>query len=80
MIGEAAAKISTETRDAYPDIPWQQIAALRNVLVHAYFGIDWPEVWQTASVRCPVLRDQIDGILSDVKEKDSDGDESTEEG
>ncbi len=63
IIGEAAARISMETRDRSRDVPWPQIIAFRNILIHAYFGIDWEEVWRSAKNRCPVLRGQIMAIL-----------------
>ena len=63
IIGEAAARISDELTVRHPQIPWPQIAAFRNILVHAYFGIDWKEVWKAARVDCPVLRGQVAGIL-----------------
>jgi uncharacterized protein with HEPN domain len=44
-------------------VPWPQIVAFRNILIHAYFGIDWEVVWLAATDRCPVLRRQIAGIL-----------------
>ena len=47
----------------HPEAPWPQIAAFRNILIHAYFGIDWDVVWRAATNRCPVLRGQIADIL-----------------
>jgi uncharacterized protein with HEPN domain len=38
--------------------------AFRNILVHAYFGIDWDVVWLAARNRCPILREQVAGILA----------------
>ncbi len=64
IIGEAAGRIGEDTRLAHPEVPWPQIIAFRNILVHAYFGIEWEVVWRAASRRCPVLRDQIEEILS----------------
>lgn len=64
IIGEGAARISEELRSRHPQIPWPQIVAFRNILIHAYFGIDWDEVWQVAKVRCPVLREQVADILA----------------
>jgi uncharacterized protein with HEPN domain len=46
IIGEAAARVSEETR--HPQVPWPQIIAFRNILVHAYFGIDWDVAWRAA--------------------------------
>ena len=65
IIGEAAGRVSEEVRSRYPQVPWPQIIAFRNILVHAYFGIDWNEVWRAARNRCPVLREQVAGILAD---------------
>jgi uncharacterized protein with HEPN domain len=43
IIGEAAARVSKTVTHRYPQIPWPQIVAFRNILVHAYFGIDWDD-------------------------------------
>jgi uncharacterized protein with HEPN domain len=64
IIGEAAARVSDELRNRHPQIPWPQIIAFRNILIHAYFGIDWDEVWLSAKARCPVLREQVAAILT----------------
>lgn len=64
IIGEAAGRVSETIRSENPQVPWPQIVAFRNILVHAYFGIDWDEVWQSAKNRCPVLRAQIAAILA----------------
>ena len=74
VIGEAAAGISDKLRTRHPQIPWPQIVAFRNILIHAYFGIDWNEVWKAARVDCPVLRKQVADILA------ADTGESTGEG
>ncbi|MEK9662499.1 MAG: HepT-like ribonuclease domain-containing protein, partial [Alphaproteobacteria bacterium] len=47
IIGEAAARVSDETRAGLPDIPWQQIVSMRNRLIHAYFDIDRDVLWIT---------------------------------
>jgi uncharacterized protein with HEPN domain len=64
VIGEAAARVSDELKMRYSEVPWPQIAAFRNILVHAYFGIDWDIVWRVARNRCPVLKDQVARILA----------------
>ncbi len=63
LIGEAAAHLSVELQARYPEVPWQKIVAFRNILVHAYFGLDWDEVWRAASRESPDLRHQIESIL-----------------
>jgi len=64
-VGEAVAKLSPEIRARHPSVPWQDIVGLRNILVHEYFGIHWPLVWQTALDHAPVLRAQIAVISKD---------------
>jgi len=71
IIGEAAARVSTELKVRNPQPPWPQIIAFRNILVHAYFGIDWEVVWRAARNRCPVLRDQIAAILAGESGRDA---------
>jgi len=63
IIGEAAARISDELTGRYPQIQWPQIVAFRNILIYAYFGIDWTEVWRAAQVDCPTLRQEVIQIL-----------------
>jgi len=63
VVGEAAARLSDELKDRRPLVPWQDVVGLRNILVHQYFGIHWPLVWQTATDHAPTLRLQIAEIL-----------------
>ena len=64
IIGEAAAHVSDELASRYPAVPWPQIVAFRNILVHAYFGVEWDVVWRAATNRCPPLRVQVARILA----------------
>ncbi len=64
IIGEAAARLSEALKKSHPEVPWPQIVAFRNILIHAYFGIDWEQVWQSATERCPILREQVARILT----------------
>jgi uncharacterized protein with HEPN domain len=63
VVGEAAARLSLEVKQSYPAVPWADVVAFRNMLVHEYFGIYWPLVWQTAIDHAPRLRAQIAEIL-----------------
>ncbi len=63
--GEAVARLSPEIQARHSAVPWQDIVGLRNILVHEYFGIYWPLVWQTAVDHAPVLRAQIAAIGED---------------
>jgi uncharacterized protein with HEPN domain len=55
IIGEAASKVSPETRTATPAIPWTRIVAMRNRLIHAYFDIDRDILWKTVKEELPNL-------------------------
>jgi uncharacterized protein with HEPN domain len=55
IIGEAGARVSEEGRDASPDVPWLEIVAMRNRLVHAYFDVNLDVVWETVRKDLPSL-------------------------
>jgi uncharacterized protein with HEPN domain len=55
IVGEAASKVSTETREAAGDVPWTSIVSMRNRLIHAYFDVDHEVVWKTATEELPQL-------------------------
>ena len=63
IIGEAAGRISQETREAHPDIPWPKIIAMRNHLVHAYFEINLRRVWETVQNDVPRLISLIEPLV-----------------
>ena len=56
VIGEAASKVTSETREAAPTIPWTAIISMRNRLIHGYFDIDADLVWKTATEEIPELQ------------------------
>jgi uncharacterized protein with HEPN domain len=60
IIGEAAARVSSETRDACPGIPWLDIVTMRNRLIHAYFDIDLDIVWDTVKRDIPPLIEALE--------------------
>ena len=63
IIGEAAARISKETKQAHPVVPWPEIIGMRNYLVHAYFEVDLKRVWKTAQQDIPRLIDLIEPLV-----------------
>ncbi|MDX1994349.1 MAG: HepT-like ribonuclease domain-containing protein [bacterium] len=63
IIGEAAFKISKESRDEQPQIPWSKIIGMRHVLVHDYFDIDRDLVWSTVTKSIPDLIGELEKIV-----------------
>lgn len=63
VLGEAASKVSAETRQAADSIPWSQIVAMRNRLIHAYFDIDHTILWKTATEEIPPLLPALRTLL-----------------
>jgi uncharacterized protein with HEPN domain len=63
VIGEAAARLPEPFRNRYPEIEWRKIVAFRNVLVHSYFSIRLPLIWETATGDVPDLRQKIAHVL-----------------
>ncbi|HET8997423.1 MAG TPA: HepT-like ribonuclease domain-containing protein [Acetobacteraceae bacterium] len=54
-IGEAAKGLDDATRARHPDIPWNQVVAMRNILAHEYFVRESRIIWQTVKVSLPAL-------------------------
>ena len=66
VIGEATKKIPKEIKENYPDVLWNELAGLRNRLVHDYFGIDYSIVWDIIKNEIPILIVQINNILKAI--------------
>ena len=55
IIGEAASTVTQQFRELHPEIPWKDIVAMRNRLIHVYFDIDLDRVWDTITDDLPRL-------------------------
>jgi len=64
IIGEAVKGLSQDTKEKYDAIDWRKIAGLRDILIHAYFGIDLDIVWDVVQNKLPILKNQIEQIIS----------------
>lgn len=68
VIGEAASKVPQEVRKRIPDVPWNEVVAMRNKVIHEYFDVNIPIVWKTVKNDIPKLKKAISKV---VKDKDS---------
>ena len=67
IIGEASKKIPKSFKNKYTDIPWRQIAGMRDKLIHDYFGVDLEIVWDVIQNRLPELNKQLTQIFKDFE-------------
>ena len=63
VIGEAVKLLPDDLTRKYPEIPWRQIAGMRDKLAHAYFSVDYELVWKTVTQLLPQFRRAIETIL-----------------
>ncbi len=63
VIGEAVKLLPETLTSSYPEIPWRQIAGMRDKLTHAYFAVDYELVWKTITVVLPQFRSVVEKIL-----------------
>lgn len=63
VIGEAARKVSEETRKRHTEVPWKDMAGMRDKLIHGYFGVDLDAVWDTVTEDIPRLKTMLQALL-----------------
>ena len=63
IVGEAAARLTEETRSSHPEIPWANIVGMRNRLVHGYFDVDLKVLWRTVTDYLPPLLVALDAMI-----------------
>jgi uncharacterized protein with HEPN domain len=65
IVGEAATRVSTESRERVPDIPWPRVVALRNRLIHVYDSVDRDVLWRIVTSDLPPLIMALERTLHD---------------
>ncbi|MDO9516502.1 MAG: DUF86 domain-containing protein [Methanosarcinaceae archaeon] len=67
IIGEAVKNLPDDMKIDYPEVPWKEIAGMRDVLIHAYFGIDLDLTWEIIQDDLPELKKNIAKIQNEIK-------------
>lgn len=69
IIGEAVSQLLPEVEFLYPEIPWIDIRAIRNVIIHEYFQVDLGIIWETIQTDLPTLVRQLQELIKRLKRK-----------
>lgn len=68
IVGEAAKKVSIQTKKKFPHIPWKNMAGMRDKLIHNYMGVDLDAVWKTIEDIAPSMRKKLDEVVQSMGE------------
>lgn len=67
ILGEAAKNIPKDFREKYKEVPWSEMARMRDMLIHGYFKVDLEAVWEVIEKDLPKLKEQVSKLLKEEK-------------
>lgn len=71
IIGEAAKQVPVSVKMEHPNIPWAEIARMREKLIHGYFGVDFELVWKVIKKRLAKLQQELERIVRDLNKSEA---------
>ena len=85
IIGEGVKNVPQDWRDRHPEIPWRQVARMRDVLIHRYFDpsllqVDLEVVWQAATRDMPELQRLLSAMLDEVRQEEAEPGDASQTG
>ena len=67
IIGEAAKNVPSNIRRKHPEVPWKEMAGMRDKVIHFYFGVNPQKVWLVVKERIPKIKPLIEKVLEDIR-------------
>jgi len=65
IIGEAVKNVASDIKEKNPNIPWNEVVGMRDILIHQYFGVDLDLTWDVINEDLPKLKNQITAIINE---------------
>lgn len=71
IIGEATKNIPSSVTSKYINIPWSDMAKMRDKVIHSYFGIDYQTIWNVVKIRFPEMKPELEKLLVELSSDDN---------